>query len=248
MEITSQLVLKDLRGKYKGTILGYLWSIATPLIMALVLDIAFRRIVRIQVDNYSLFLITGLFTWQWFNVAVNASTRIFIDNASLIKKVVFPRHLLPLSLTLVEGIHFLMSIPVIIFFLAYHGLSWTHLSWIYGLPTLFLLHLLITYGITLIASSINALFRDMERIVILGTTMLFYLTPVIYPTTMIPPDLLPYFRINPFTDLIELWRQLFMQGIIDWSIVARTYLVALASLSMGSFIFSRLSPRFAEVV
>ena len=247
-EITLQLVLKDLRGKYKGTWLGYLWALGTPLFMAIVLDIAFRRIVRIQVENYALFLITGLFTWQWFNISVNGGARCFLDNASLIKKVIFPRYLVPASHTLVEGFHFVMALPVIMILLAYHGLPWLRLGWIYQFPLLLTLHFMISCGAALVAASLNTLFRDMERVIALGTTLLFYMTPVIYPMKMIPPDLLPYFQLNPMTNLITLWRDAMLTGHVDWSLLPNTIVTAIATFLIGGIIYRLLTPRFAEVL
>lgn len=248
LEITLQLVKKDLKAKYKNTMLGYVWSIGNPLMMAYILNIAFSGVMGVQTKNYILFILTALFAWSWFNIGVVGSSGCFIHNASIIKKVNLPRFLIPLSSTLTEGFHFVLSLPIIIFFLWLHDFPIFHPTWIFGLPLLLLITEIITYGLALMVSSLNTIFRDMERIVGLLLTMLFYLTPILYPSRTVPEDYKIFFELNPMANLINMWRDLFMEGIFNWVEFQSIALFSMICLLIGIASFKLLNKRFAEVL
>ncbi|MGN5903477.1 O-antigen export ABC transporter permease RfbA, partial [Klebsiella pneumoniae] len=105
---------KDLKVRYKSSMLGYLWSVANPLLFAMIYYFIFKLVMRVQIPNYTVFLITGLFPWQWFASSATNSLFSFIANAQIIKKTVFPRSVIPLSNVMMEGLHFLCTIPVIV--------------------------------------------------------------------------------------------------------------------------------------
>ncbi len=124
---------KDLKVRYKSSMLGYLWSVANPLLFAMIYYFIFKLVMRVQIPNYTVFLITGLFPWQWFASSATNSLFSFIANAQIIKKTVFPRSVIPLSNVMMEGLHFLCTIPVIVVFLFVYGMT-PSLSWIWGIP------------------------------------------------------------------------------------------------------------------
>lgn len=228
--------------------LGYVWSVGNPLLMAYILNIAFGGVMGIQTPNYILFILSALFAWSWFNIGIAGSSCCFIANASIIKKVNLPRFLIPLSSTLTEGFHFILSIPIIIFFLWLHNLPYLHRSWIYALPLMLLAHEIVTYGIALAVSSINTIFRDMDRIASLLLTMLFYLTPVLYPSRTVPEKYRIFFELNPISSLINMWRDLFMQGTFDINQYIKLFISSLVCLMFGSIVYKLLNNRFAEVL
>ena len=117
------MTTKDLKVRYKSSILGYLWSIANPLLFAMIYYFIFKMIMRVQIPDYTLFLITGLFPWQWFSGSITASLFSFLSNAQIIKKTMFPRSVIPLSNVMMEGVHFLCTIPVVIIFLLVYTLE-----------------------------------------------------------------------------------------------------------------------------
>lgn len=247
-EITFQLVKKDLKAKYKNTLLGYVWSIGNPLMMAYILNVAFSGVMGVQTKNYILFILSALFAWSWFNIGVIGSAGCFIYNAAIIKKVNLPRFLIPLSATLTEGFHFVLSLPIIMFFLWLHDFPIFYSSWLFGLPLLLLATEIITYGLALMVSSINTIFRDMERIVGLLLTMLFYLTPILYPSRTIPEDYKIFFELNPMANLIDMWRNLFMDGSFNWGAFQSLAIFSFICLLIGSVSFKLLNKRFAEVL
>jgi len=238
---------KELKVRYKSSFLGYLWSIANPLALATVFFFAFKIVMKIPMEDYALFLITGLFPFQWFSNSVGMSPMVFFGNSSLVKKVNFPRHLLLISMVLQDMIHFILSIPVIILFIfIYHKPPF--FSWIYGIPILLFVQFLIIYGITLAISSINLFFRDLERITGILITLLFYLTPVFYPETMIPYKYRPLINLNPLAPLIISWRNLFLHGTVNVSSFSISLLYAIFIFIAGYAIYRKLSWKFAEVL
>jgi len=228
--------------------LGYVWAIAYPLVFAAILYIAFKNIIRIKVDNYGLFLIVGIFPWQWFANATYLSSRTLISNASIIKKIMFPKLLLPLSTVLIEMVHFAISWVVIIVFLFIYDQHLFYFSWIYGIPLIAAIQFVLILGIGLVVSSLNIFFRDTERIMGIMITMLFYLTPVIFPLNMVPEEFKPYFLLNPMTGIVELWRALFIEGFVLWRWLGISAVYATLSLLGGSVLYQRLKGRFAEAL
>jgi lipopolysaccharide transport system permease protein len=241
------LTQKEIKVRYKSTVLGYLWSVAHPLAFAIVFFIAFKAILRIPVENYALFLIAGLFPWQWFSNAVSASPMVLLGNASLIKKINFPRNIIPFAMIVQEMIHFLLSIPVIVLFMfIYHQHpSW---SWLYGIPALLCIQFLMTYGLALIVSSVNLFFRDLERFTAIFLMLLFYCTPIIYPETMIPDKYQHLAYLNPVFALMVSWRNLFLKGSLEMHFLLVSLCYSLVSVSVGYWVFRKLSRRFAEVL
>jgi homopolymeric O-antigen transport system permease protein len=246
-DLVLVLTQKDLHARYKSNVLGYLWSIANPLAFAFVFYFAFSVVMRIKMDAYALFLITGMFPWQWIANSLNTNSVVFLLNANIIKKVNFPRNMLPFSLVLQDMLHFVFSIPVIILFLfMYHKTpSWT---WLLGIPILLIVQFIFVYGLSLIVSSVNLFFRDMERFVTILVTLLFYFTPIIYPVSMLPEKYLPLINLNPFCPLIMSWRSLLFEGQISWMNILISLGYGLVALLVGTLVYRKLSWKFAEVL
>lgn len=247
MDIAFVLLQKDLKVRYKSTIFGYLWSVGHPLAFALVFYIAFRVVMRIQVEDYVLFLISGLFPWQWFSNSLHASPAIFLSNWTIIKKINFPKNLLPFTLVIQDMIHYILSIPVVIFFLFIYGKT-PYLSWLYGIPLLLIIQFAMTYGMCLLISSVNLFFRDLERLTTIGLTLVFYFTPIIYPETMIPYQFKALLMLNPFAHLIVNWRNLFIHGTIEPLFLCISLAYSITAAFAGQAVYKRLSWRFAEVL
>jgi lipopolysaccharide transport system permease protein len=247
-DLITVLTQKELKVKYKRSFLGYLWSIANPLSLALVFFIAFKVVMKIGIENYTLFLISGLFPWQWFANSVNSSPVVLLGNASLIKKVNFPRELLVVASVLNDMLHFILSIPVIVLFLIYYGMK-PDLTWIVGIPLLLSIQFMMLCGFGMALAAINLFFRDLERLTFIFTTLLFYLTPIIYSENMIPENYRHLiFFLNPIVPLFVSWRSLFMEGDINFDRIVAPFLFSLILFLIGHAIFKRLKWKFAEVL
>jgi len=241
------LTHKEIKLRYKNTLFGYLWSIANPLTFSLVFFLAFKIVMKINMEDYPLFLIAGLFPWQWFSNSLNASSDLFLTNASIIKKVNFARNAIPLATVLQDMIHFLLSIPVLAVFLFGYRKA-PSLVWVWGIPFLLLAQLILVYGLSLLIASINLFFRDLQKLVAILVTLTFYCTPIIYPETMIPGQYQYLIHLNPVAPLLIGWRDLFLHGKIEGSRLLVSFFFAFFSLAAGYAVYRKLSWKFAEVL
>lgn len=246
-DLVVVLTQKEIKVRYKSSMLGYLWSVANPLAFALVFFVAFKVVMRVQMEDYALFLIAGLFPWQWFQNSVNASPLIFISNASIIKKVNFPRNLIPFTQVLQDMIHFVLAIPIIASFLLVYDRQWS-VSWIYGIPLLLCVQFFTTYAVSLVVSSVNLFIRDLERLTTIAMTLLFYFTPVIYSEAMIPEQYRFLLKYNPVAPLMISWRNLFMDGELSFFMLSLSIFYALAFFLVAHYVYRRLSWKFAEIL
>jgi lipopolysaccharide transport system permease protein len=246
-DLVVVLTQKELKVKYKRSFLGYFWSVANPLALALVFFIAFKIVMKIQIENYTLFLISGLFPWQWFSNSVNSSVMVFVGNASLIKKVNFRREVLVVATVLNDMLHFILSIPVIVIFIFLYGMK-PSLLWLVGIPLMLIIQFIITFGFSVAISAINLFFRDIERIVFIFITLMFYLTPIIYSEDMVPDKYKSLILLNPLSLLMMSWRKLFMNGTLSFKDLALTFIYSLIIAVVGYIIFRKLRWRFAEVL
>ena len=241
------LTEKEIKGRYKNSWLGYAWSVLNPLAFATVYYLAFGVFMRVQITDYPLFLVTGLFPWQWVSHSMSAAPNIFLANATLLKKVRFARHILVVSAVLSDGLHFLMSIPVILVFLAIYHVAPTWF-WLIGVPALTGIQLIMVYGMSLLIASLNLFLRDLDRLTILFMAFLFFLTPIAYTSSMIPERYQVYMYLNPFTPLILNWQQLFLTGTLSAGGVLAAGMMAALMAIVGYLIYSKLAPKFAEVI
>jgi lipopolysaccharide transport system permease protein len=246
-DLVVVLTQKELKVRYKRSFLGYLWSIANPLALALVFFIAFKIFMKIPIENYTLFLIAGLFPWQWFLNSVNSSATVFIGNATLIKKMHFRHEVLVVATILNDMLHFLLSIPVIILFLFIYGMQ-PSIMWLVGIPALLIVQFIITMGFSLAVSALNLFFRDIERIVFIFTSLMFYMTPIIYSEEMVPAEYRTLILSNPLSILFISWRNLLMHGtlVVKDTVLALVY--ALIVFGIGYLVYRKLKWRFAEVL
>jgi lipopolysaccharide transport system permease protein len=238
---------KELKSKYKNNVLGYFWSIAHPLAFAVVFYIAFKIVIKIPLQDYMVFLISGLFPWQWLATSVGTAPTVFLANVSIIKKVNFPRNIIPLTIVLQDMIHFVLSIPVIVLFMLIYDITpgWI---WLVGIPLLLIIQFIFIYGIALAISSLNLFFRDLERLTGIFITLAFYFTPIIYPETMIPAKYVKLVNLNPLTPLMVSWRNLFLHNQLDFMQLTISLSYALLFLAIGLIIYKKLSWKFAEVL
>ncbi|MGQ0545558.1 MAG: ABC transporter permease [Betaproteobacteria bacterium] len=248
LELLYLLVRKDLKVRYKSSVLGYLWALAHPFAFALVYWLAFKYIMRVQMENYSLYIITGIFPWLWLASGVTHATRSYQVNASLVKKVRMPRAVLPLSNIVQEMAHFLFALPVIIAFLVFAGGFDLRASWLWQLPLMLTLQLAFVYPLALVFAISNVYVHDIEHLAGLAFAMLFFLTPMVYPVTMIPPELRPWFEWNPLHALMDSWRGVFLSGALDGAKVAYAAACAGAFAALAWICHRRLGPRIPELL
>jgi lipopolysaccharide transport system permease protein len=241
------LTLRDLKLRYQDTALGLLWSLMKPLALGAVLFVALKQFVRIEVDDYHLVLLTALFPWVWFQTSVLLATPAFAANGALLKKVPFPRVVLPFSTILNNGFHFLLTIPVLIILLAIDGRH-PNAAWIVGIPVLAVVQLALLMGVILVVASVDVFFRDLEHLIEVFLNLLFYITPVLYPLDLVPARWEPVLLINPLTSLIEAWRALLMDNQLPGADLWPALVFTLGAGAIGLATFRRLEPGFADAL
>ena len=246
-DLATVITQKELKVRYKSSFFGYLWSIANPLLFAMIYFFIFKLIMRVQIPNYTVFIISGLFPWQWFASSTSNSLFSFLANAQIIKKTIFPRSVIPMSNVLMECLHFLCTIPVIIVFLYIYDMrpAW---NWLIGIPLIGLAQIILMLGVSLALSTLNLFFRDLERFVSLGIMLLFYCTPILYSADMIPDKYRWLIDYSPFSSMIQSWRELFMNNTINLTHISELYFYGFIALIVGSMIFNKLKHRFAEIL
>ena len=248
IDLLCILTQEQITLQYKRTWLGIIWSLLNPLLLACIFYIAFTIVLKVKSEEFSLFLLSGLFPWTWFNSSVSASTVSLISNKSLIKKFPFPKPFLLISGILSEGVHFLFSLPIILLLGWYYGKSpdWT---WLVGIPILLLTQFVITLGVSLAVSVINVYFRDFQFVVNFVLNLLFWLTPIIYQFETIPEAYRPLFLyVNPLTSLIISWRELFLLNRIRWDLFLLALLGSFVVLLLGLLIYQKFNKRVDELL
>ena len=244
-ELLKTNVKKDIRGKYKASFLGVLWSFVNPLLSVLVYAIVFPYIMRVQTPNYLLFLISGIIPYNWFTTVVSQSSGIFVYNSNIIKKVYFPREILPISAVTSGLVNFLISCIIILLFAIFGGVG---ISWhLIFLPFLALIQYVFTLGVSFILSALNVYIRDVEYIVSFVLQMLFYATPVLYTVDMFHGWILWIFRINPMTHLINAYRDIFyVHQVPRLGTLSILFVICIVFLIISYKIFKKMEKGFAE--
>jgi lipopolysaccharide transport system permease protein len=246
-DLLIELTKKELSIRYKNLVFGYFWSIASPLAYALIYYFVFQVVLKIPQQNYALFLIAGLYPWQWIANSIGQAPTNFVNNGSLIKKTQFPRFLIPVVTVVQDSLHFLFTLPILIFFLIYFGSS-PSLDWLWQVPLLFVSQFVLIYSLHLLIATLTLFFRDLERFVQIFLTIAFYLTPVLYSETMIPERFQHLIPLNPFATLLINWKHLFLGTPLDLSLLGFSYLWAVLIFGFAHFVYGKLSWRFAEIM
>ncbi len=244
-EFLKTSIRKEFRGKYKKSFLGVLWSFINPLLQLLVYALVFPFIMRVKVENYTMFLIVALIPWTFFNSTVCQSTSTIIASSGIIKKVYFPRAILPISNVTSNFINFLISCIIIIIALFISGMG-LGASIIY-LPIVMFLQYVFSLAISFILSSVTVYIRDLEYFVNVLMMLWFYLTPIVYEVSMIPEKFRMILNLNPMVHIITAYRDiLYYQKAPDLKAIGILFVICFILLFVGYHIFHKCEKRFAE--
>lgn len=212
-DLVCLLVFKEMKVRYKNSVMGYLWTLLNPFAFALVYFIAFKVIMRVQMPNYSLFLLAGMFPWIWLTNAIMKATGSLRGNSSLIKKVSLPCAILPFSNVVHEMVHFCFALPILFAFIWFAGgAEKFYMSWFWQLPLMMAVQLIVLYPVAYIASILNVFMSDVEYLIGIALSLLFFLTPIVYPLNMVPEKYHIYFVYSPLSALINNWRDILLSG------------------------------------
>ena len=242
--LLSELVTRDIKTKYRRSVLGVLWTLLNPLLMMTVLSIVFSQLFgRFNIENYPIYLLSGQVVFNFFQESTSMSMSSIINNAPLLKKVYIPKYMFVLSRTISSAINLLASFAalIIVMFVMRADLNYTVLLTV--IPIVFLV--MFSIGVGLILASLAVKFRDVVHLYSVFTTVLLYLTPVIYPLASLPEWVANIVRINPITSILTMFRCFMLYGSCpDVFTICMTVIPSIGVFALGAFVFYKKQDDF----
>ena len=241
--LLKELVSRDLKVKYRRSFLGYVWSLLNPLLMMCVMTLVFSYMFRFDIPNYPLYLITGQTLWTFFNESTNMSMYSVLQNGALIKKVYIPKFIFPISRVLSSFVTMSFSLAAILIVLVFTKASFYWTILLFPVPLFFLL--LFAMGIGMVLSALSVYFRDITHLYGVVTLAWMYLTPIFYPVSALPEEVLPIIHGNPMYSYITFFRDIVLYGTVPEPIMwMRCVLISLAALAVGLAVFRKMQRNF----
>ncbi len=246
--LLRNLVLKDLKLKYRGSVFGFLWSLANPLLMIVVYTVAFTVFLQRGSEGFVFYLMLGILAWTFFAGSISASTASIADNGGLVKSVFFPRAILPLATVLFNLAQYLLTIVVFLpFMLLYYGIAPAAPMLLF--PIFLLLQSVFTVGLALLLATATAFFRDVKHLVDVGLAALFWLTPIVYTIDNLPERVRLPILFSPMAPYITAYHNVFYDRVwpepLTWTLAV---VYALVALFIGLAVIVRYDEQFAERV
>jgi ABC-type polysaccharide/polyol phosphate export permease len=253
--LIQSMVARDLKARYRGSVLGFLWSFVNPLLLLLVYTFVFSivmpgaRAVGVEPREYPVFMFCGLLPWAWFSSSLLESSTVLISGGNLIRKVLFPAEVLPLVTVVAGLVNFCLGLPILFGFVVYFGVPilWTDLLW---LPAIVAVQLTLTLGLALFLSALTVHFRDVRDLLSNLLMLWFFATPILYPLQAVPPGARWMMQINPVAHLAMAYQQvLFTPGpFADWGRLLAVAGGSVLVLVAGYAFFDRLRDTLPEAV
>jgi ABC-type polysaccharide/polyol phosphate export permease len=251
--LIQTLVVRDLKARYRGSVLGFFWSFINPLLLLLIYNFVFSTVMPgvrpADLEPYALFMFCGILPWTWFSSSLLESSSTLLSGGNLIKKVLFPAEVLPIVTVLANMAHFFLGLPILVAFLVYYRrpLDPLELLWF---PVIVTVQLVLTTGLALLLSALTVHFRDLKDLLGNLLTLWFFATPIIYPISQAPDYMRWAMNLNPMTHLAISYQEvLFYVGPHGhWRWLMSLALLAVVVFLLGYFVFDRLRDSFAEEV
>ena len=245
-EMIFSMVQKDLRGRYKGSFLGFLWTFINPLLQLLVYNLVFSIILRSGVDKYYLFLFVALIPWIFFSSAITGGSVSVIAQKDLVKKIYFPNEVIPISYVTSCFVNMLLGFVVVIGVVIYSGVHISPLA-LLCLPVVMIVEYFLALGIAMITSAVTDYFRDLEHILTIIAMAWMYITPVVYDIEICPTEYRWIMHINPMTSVIIAFRDILYYGRVpEMMTLLEAVVLGVVFLLIGCLVFRKLKRRFAE--
>lgn len=245
-EMIAGLVHRELRGKYKGSVLGFFWTFLNPLLQLLVYTLVFSVIMRNGIEKYYIYLFVALVPWLFFSTSVNQGAVSVMVSADMVKKIYFPREVLPIACVTAALVNMLLVFLVIFVVLLVTGFG-MNLVAIFYLPVIIAVEYLLCLGIALLFSSLTVYLRDLSYILNVVTMAWQFLTPVMYSIDSVPERLRPIFNLNPMTPVILAYRDiLYFKKVPDLGTLVHATFLGVGTLVVGAVVFRHLQKGFAE--
>ncbi|MHC1749536.1 MAG: ABC transporter permease [Cellulosilyticaceae bacterium] len=244
-EMMYNLVKKDLRTRYKGSFLGFLWTFINPLLQLIIYTVVFSTIMRVNVDKFYIYLFVALIPWIFFTTAIQGGATSILAGKDLIKKIYFPRLIMPISVVNAAFMNMLFSMVIVFLALIISGIGLS--KYIIFLPIIMVLEYLLALGLAFIFSALNVFFRDLEHILGIIIMGWFYLTPIVYTLDMVPKQYTVLFNLNPMTTIIMTYRDiLYYKQMPNFSALWQIFIWSIGFIVIGYLLFQKLQKRFVE--
>ena len=246
-EVLWTLVEKDFKSRYKAKALGRLWSIADPLVMVVIFTIVFAHILKVAQPFFPIFLLLGITPYRFFANSVNGAATAVFDNVQLVKKVSFPRLMLPLAVVFSHVRHFLIELLLVTALFLYFPEAF-HLTWnLLWLPVVFGVQLVFIMGVALSVSALNVRYRDTQYILNSALLVMYWLTPLFYAFSFVPPRFGRFLMWNPMVGVVEAYRSILLDGSRpSLMLLGAGALTATLTLGIGVAIFKHYESIFAD--
>ena len=245
-EMIISLVKRDLRGRYKGSVLGFLWTFINPLLQLLVFTMVFKIIMRANYEQYYLFLFVALVPWMFFASSIQDGSTSILREKDMVKKIYFPREVMPIATVTSGFVNMLLTFLVIFAVLIVSGRGINPLA-LLCLPVVMIVEYILCLGIAMIVAALTVYLRDLQYILGIVTMALQYMTPVMYGSEMVPDWALPIFRANPMTPMVEMYRQiLYYKEVPEMMSLLYVLGIGVIFIILGFVCFNKLQKGFAE--
>ncbi len=247
-EMILSLVHRDLRGRYKASVLGFLWTFIVPLCQLLVYTVVFSVILQSGIEKFYLYLFIGLIPWNFFSTCLTGGASCILQQQSLVNKIFFPREVVPVSFVTAAFVNMLYCEIVVFAVCLFSGVHFS-LAGLLCLPLVMLIEYILTLGITMIISALDVYFRDLEHILGILSMAWMFMTPIMYDISIVPENLMPVFQLNPMTSIITAYRDIMYAGSAPkpetLGIAAG---MGILFLLVGFLVFGKMKRRFSEVM
>lgn len=252
-ELIVSLTKKELKVKYRGSALGFFWSLLNPILTMLVYSFVFSIVLQVGTPEFAIFLICALLPFNFLSNSVNYGASSIIANSNLVNKIYFPREIIPLSIILANLFNFLLELAAL--FIVMGIMGYRFYIYLYLLPVVIFIQFFLVVGMTLLVSALNVFFRDLQHLITIIMMVWFFGTPIIYPLSMVPERYQFIIKINPMTIYAAYYRNIFYyvkypEGAGFPSALETLTAVGITLLIffIGYFAFKKLEPRFAEEI
>lgn len=244
-DLLYEMVVRDIKLRYRRSVLGIIWTLLNPLAQLLVLQLVFRLVLPLNIPDYTLFLFIGLLAWNWFNASLYAGTGSIVENRDLVRRPGFPVAVLPVVTVTSSFIHFLLALPILLIFMVIAGVHIS--SAILLLPVILAVQFVFSLSMIYFLAAIQVTFRDTQYLLGVLLFLGFYLTPIFYDSNSIPPRLQLLYRLNPLVTIIDSYRSVILRAEFPQSLpLGAVLLFSLAILGITYRIFKNASHRFVE--
>jgi lipopolysaccharide transport system permease protein len=238
-----------IRARYKQSVLGGAWAILQPAATVAIFTVIFTQFMRIDTGGipYVVFSFTAMVPWTLFTTSVSDMVESLVSNINLVTKIYFPREILPVAALLARMLDFVIAFGILMILMVFYGLPLFTQYWVY-LPAILVTQLALALGLGLFGAATNVFYRDIKHLFTLGLQIWLYASPIIYPVTLVPERLKPYYYLNPMAGVLEAYRDVLLHQQAPGSYLLTSMVVAFAILCGGYLFFKHVEPQFADIV